>query len=303
MKKLLTIFLSLTVVFAFSQKRVENNKPYPNPNRAGTISVVGLGGALTPADLVENLVGAGITYSNVSFTGTQGGTATASGGTFINGLTNIGIDQGIILCSGHVNNAPGPNSSDGISADLGLPGDANLNAAFGGIITYDASVLEFDFVPTGEHMYVEYVFASDEYNEYVGQFNDPFAFFLDGVNIATVPTSAGVPVSVGSVNLGSYPAFYNNNDYGDFGGVCPYDIEADGFTTVFTATGEVTPNVTHHIKLAIADQNDHALDSWVFIKTASFSTTNPEVPVSNWALYIGIFLIITFAVIRFRKLV
>jgi hypothetical protein len=302
MKKLLTIILSLTVVFAFSQKRVENNKPYPNPNRAGTISVVGLGGALTASDLVENLVGAGISYSNVSFTGTQGGTGTASGGTFVNGLTNIGIDQGIILCSGHINNAPGPNSSDGISADLGLPGDADLNAAFGGIITQDATVLEFDFVPTADHMYVQYVFASDEYNEYVGAFNDPFAFFLDGVNIATVPTSAGVPVSVGSVNLGSYSGFYNNNDPSDFV-VFPYDIEADGFTDVFTATGVVTPNVTHHIKLAIADRNDHALDSWVFIKEASFSTTNPDVPVSNWAIFIGLFLIVTFAVIRFRKLV
>lgn len=29
----------------------------------------------------------------------------------------------------------------------------------------------------------------------------------------------------------------------------------------------------------------------------------PDVPVSNWALYIGIFLIITFAVIRFRKMI
>lgn len=302
MKKLLTFILSLTVVFAFAQQRVENNKPYPNPSHAGTISVTGVDGTLlTVTDLVENLVGVGISFSNVSFTGAQGGTATASGGTFVNGGV-IGINQGVLLCSGRVNNAPGPNNADNTGVDLGLPGDADLNVAFGGITTYDATVLEFDFVPTADEMFVQYVFASEEYNEWVGQYNDAFAFFLNGVNIALVPTTA-VPVSVGSVNLTSYPADYNDNDYGDFGGVCPFDIEADGFTTVFTATGAVLPNQTNHIKLVVADRNDHIYDTWVFLKEASFSTTNPEVPVSNWAIFIGLFLIVTFAVIRFRKLV
>jgi hypothetical protein len=303
MKKLLTFILSLSIVFAFAQQRQENNKPLPTPGHLPVMTVYGLDGTtLTPSDLVENLVGSGISYSNVSFTGTQGGLATASGGTFINALPIIGIAEGVILCCGHVNNAPGPNSSDGISANIGLPGDADLNAAFGGISTFDATILEFDFVPTSNQMYVQYVFASDEYNEFVGSFNDPFAFFLDGINIALIPTTS-VPVSVGTVNLSSYPAYYKNNDPTDFYPNFPYDIEADGFTSVFTATGTVVPNQSHHIKLVIADRNDHNLDSWVFLKAASFSTTNPDVPISNWALYIGIFLILTFAVIRFRRLV
>ena len=233
-------------------------------------------------------------------------TASASAGEFTNGLGSLGISQGIILSCGLVNNAPGPNSSDAISADLGLPGDADLNAAFGGITTYDATVLEFDFIPTADHMYVQYVFGSDEYNEWVGQFNDPFAFFLDGTNIALVPGTTD-PVSVGTVNLGSNSAYYHNNDYGDFGGVCPYDIEADGFTSVFTASSALTPNVTHHIKLVIADRNDHVLDSWVFLKAASFSTINPiTVPtLSEWGLIIlglGLIGLGTFYILRRRKL-
>jgi hypothetical protein len=289
MKTLLTFILSLTIVVAFAQ-RVENNKALPGGGYNPSISVAGLdAGILDPDDLVFNLVGSGISYSNVSYTGTLGGLATASAGTFINGLTIFGIDQGIILCSGHVNNAPGPNSSDAIGADLFLPGDADLNLAFGGITTYDATILEFDFIPTADKMYVQYVFASDEYNEWVGQYNDAFAFFLDGVNIALIPTT-NVPVSVGTVNNGSYPSYYRDNDFWPTGPF-PYDIEADGFTKVFTATGTVVPNATHHIKLAIADRNDHILDSWVFLKAASFSTTNPEVPVSNWALVIAMILI------------
>jgi hypothetical protein len=288
MKTLFTIILCLTILTGFSQ-RVANPKVYPpnGPGNPGTVSLTGLGNGITANDLVTSLIGAGVSFSNVSFTGTQGGDATASGGKFTNGLACIGIDQGVILCCGHIINAPGVNSGDGTGSDIGLGGDADLNAAFGGIVTFDATVLEFDFIPTADHIFVQYVFGSDEYNEFVGQFNDPFAFFLDGTNIALVPGS-GNPVSVGTINLGSNPAFYKDNDFGDFGGNPPFDIEADGFTTVLTAQSALTPNVTHHIKLVIADRNDHVLDSWVFLKGSSFSTQNPEaIPtLSQWGLII-----------------
>jgi hypothetical protein len=297
MKTLFTFMLTLSVAFAFSQQRIENNKPYlqSGPGNPTTISVTGLGSGITPDDLVVKLIGPGISFSNVSFTGAQGGTATASAGEFSNGLGVLGIGDGVILTSGLVNNAPGDNTADGISAALLLPGDADLNAAFGGIVTNDATVLEFDFVPTGNNMYVQYVFASDEYNEYVGAFDDPFAFFLDGNNIALVPGTS-LPVSVGNVNLGVNSSYYNNNDFGDLTPPYPFNIEADGFTSVFTASGAVTPNVTHHIKLVIADRNDYALDSWVFIKAASFSVIDPKCTIptlSEWGLIIlGIVLMI-----------
>ena len=75
MKTLLSIFLTFSVVMAFSQQRVVNNKPYlqNGPGDANTISVTGLGSGLAPGDLVALLVGSGISYNNVSFTGAQGG--------------------------------------------------------------------------------------------------------------------------------------------------------------------------------------------------------------------------------------
>ena len=52
----------------------------------------------------------------------------------------------------------------------------------------DATVLEFDFIPKNDVISFEYVFASDEYNEYVGSsYNDVFGFFGNGKNMASIP--------------------------------------------------------------------------------------------------------------------
>ncbi|MDP1622589.1 MAG: IPTL-CTERM sorting domain-containing protein [Bacteroidales bacterium] len=282
MRKLFTLILSLTVVFAFSQQRMENNKPFPAQVNKATITVTGLGEpGIDPNALVASLVGPGITFSNVTFTGVQGGTGTASAGGFTGGMAIFGIDQGVVLSSGRAVNSLGPNNSGGTGTSNGLPGDPDLEAVFG-CCTYDACVLEFDFIPTASTMYVQYVLASEEYNEYIN-YADCFAFFLDGQNIALIPGSGPppIPVSVGTINLGSYPALYVNNSPG------PYDIEADGFTKVLTATGTVVPGQTHHIKLALADKGDGVYDTWVFLKGASFSVVNPDIPtLSQWGLII-----------------
>jgi hypothetical protein len=54
--------------------------------------------------------------------------------------------------------------------------------------TFDATVLEFDFVPTFSTVQFQYVFSSEEYSDFSNtSFNDVFAFFVNGVNIAVVP--------------------------------------------------------------------------------------------------------------------
>lgn len=289
MKTLFTLILSLSILVAFADGREQNAKPYPPAAMNPTIGITGLGSGITANDLVANLVGPGVSFSNVSFTGVQGGTATASAGLFTQGQTIFGIDEGTVLCSGRIANSLGPNASSSTGTDNGLPGDADLQAVFGGTL-FDACVLEFDFVPTGNQLYVEYVFGSDEYNEYVNtSFIDCFAFFLDGVNIAFVPSTA-TPVSINSVNLGTNAASYRNNQLGVGIGVNipgPYDIECDGFTIPFVAQSALTPNVTHHIKLVIADKADGAFDSWVFLHGGTFGNVNPSIPtLSEWGLII-----------------
>ncbi len=225
--------------------------------------------------LVNTILGSGINVVPGSINLLS---ANGASGTFTNGLASgIGIDSGIILTTGSALNALGPNISSSSSLDNSTPGDADLSALISAS-TYDAVVLEFDFESTGGDIFFNYVFASEEYNEYVNTvFNDVFAFFLDGVNIALIPGTT-TPVSINNVNGGTNSQFFNNNDINDGGPF--FDIEYDGFTTVFTAKALGLSAGTHKMKLAIADGGDGLFDSAVFIQASSFSDTNPD-PVST----------------------
>ena len=201
---------------------------------------------------------------------------------FVGGLAaGIGIESGIILTSGDANLALPPNTSDGITADNNLPGDPDLTALLqagdvAGDNTHDAAVLAFTFSTKGGNLFFNFVFASDEYNEFTNsQFNDVFGFFLDGANIALIPGTT-TPVAINNVNGGnplgtnaSNSHLFNNNDPSDGGPF--FDIQYDGFTSVFTAQAFNVGRGTHTIKLAIADTSDYVLDSAVFIQAGSFS--------------------------------
>jgi len=227
------------------------------------LTTTDLASGLTPLDLAQTLVGVGVSISDVQYTGSP-----LAGGRFEGGLSEgLGIEAGVVLSSGNIADAAGPNSSESTTTSFGTAGDADLDGLIPGFTTNDAAVLEFDFVAIGGTISVQYVFGSEEYNEFVGSpFNDVFGFFLDGVNIALIPGTT-TAVSINNVNAGSFPEFYNNNSPADLGIPTPFLTEADGFTVVLTATAIVTPG-THRIKLAIADAGDTALDSWN--RTCSF---------------------------------
>lgn len=231
--------------------------------------------ALDADDLANALVGAGVTVSNVVYTGAEAASGTFSGGTGI-----IGFDTGILLTSGSAANVIGPNVEDGKTTNNGTAGDADLDA-LSGVTTLDAAVLTFDFVPDADKVFFQYVFASDEYNEFVNSdFNDAFGFFVNGTNCAVVGDPA-VPVTINTINNGnpfntdpkSHPELYINNDLDDGGG--SIDTEMDGLTVVLTCEASVNAGVTNTMKLAIADGSDSALDSAVFLKQGSLTTEPP----------------------------
>jgi len=235
-----------------------------------------LTGALTPDDLAQTLVGAGVTVSGATYTG-----ADVASGLFTGGTGIVGFEEGLLLTSGNAANVIGPNVQDGITGDNAAPGDADLDALIPQD-TNDASVLEFEFTADADTVYFEYVFASDEYNEYVNTtFNDVFAFFVNGSNCA-VAGDPEVPVSVNNINGGNpfgtdstNPSLYINNDLSDGGG--SINTEMDGLTVVLVCESVVNPApATNTMKLAIADAGDFILDSAVFIKAGSLSTTPPE---------------------------
>lgn len=252
------------------------------------LSMTSLTQGLTPNSLVAELIdtsASNLTYSNIQYRG-----ANNAAGLFTGGLADgLGMDRGIILSTGYIANAVGPNKCYKTTAVNSKYGDGDLDKLGGG--TFDAAILEFDLVPTGDKLVFNYVFASEEYIEWTGSpFNDVFGFFLDGKNIALIPGTS-TPVSINAVNPWSNSQYYNNNNY-PFptsltaynseacrpGTKTPFGTEMDGFTVVLTATAPVTPGKKHHIKLAIADRGDYSLDSVVLIQGKSFMSPPPVKP-------------------------
>lgn len=234
---------------------------------------------VTPAtdvgELLQCLLGPDVIVTNATLIATP-----QAVGTFTGGLDVVGFDHGIILSSGDVSTLNGPNTGDAASTDNLAPGDLDLDMLIPGYVTHDAVVLEFDFMcAAGQDVVFQYVFGSEEYNEYVDTpFNDVFGFFLNGVNIALAPpgcSSAGSVVSINNVNCGNpYVGAgpncncYRNNDLDDGGG--SINTELDGLTQVFHAAGTVQPG-ENHIKIALADAGDSVLDSDVMIRCQSFT--------------------------------
>ncbi|MEI6574930.1 MAG: choice-of-anchor L domain-containing protein [Bacteroidota bacterium] len=235
-------------------------------------------------NLVQNvLLGAGVSASNITYTG-----AALAKGSFTTGgtPTNLGITSGVILSTGKPSIAMGPNNATSAGFNNNTPGDALLTT-LANQDTFDASILEFDFVPQGDTIKFRYVFGSEEYPEFVTSLmNDIFGFFLTGLNpvtynidtnknIALVPGTTNVVVSIGTINniIPSYPQFYVNNTNGTY-------VQYDGFTTVLTAWALVVPCTAYHIKLAIADGGDHIYDSGVFLEEGSFSSAGIQTSIT-----------------------
>lgn len=181
----------------------------------------------------------------------------------------LGIDEGILLTSGTISNAVGPNDVEDKTFSQGRPGNTLLDTVTGRE-TRDACKFEFDVIPAGDSLRFDFVFASEEYNEWVGsQYNDVFGFFISGPgiigdpgigndkNIALVP-GTNQAVTINNVNNGSNASFYFDNAGGQY-------VQYDGFTTGLSAISQVQPCETYHLKLVVADASDRKYDSGVFI--------------------------------------
>ncbi|MCX7862999.1 MAG: choice-of-anchor L domain-containing protein, partial [Bacteroidales bacterium] len=284
MKRRYFILLLFLIMVIFSQAQF-------------TIYNIQLSQPSNASQLVDKLVGTGVTFSNATFTGSYGGTEAGNAGYFNGGTNIIGLNSGIILSTGNVGRnwytgtlIAGPNLYYNMGTATGTGADATLQAIVGAQ-TYDRAVLEFEFVPESNFIQFRYVFASEEYNEWVNDvYNDVFGFFVtslesDGYNynnknIAIVPNTTNTAVAINTINNGPCSGAPSCNTAG-IGPCtnCAYyfdnatgarQIEYDGFTTVLTASCAVTPCKRYRMKIAIADVSDQWLDSGVFLEENSF---------------------------------
>jgi gliding motility-associated-like protein len=246
---------------------------------------------LTPEALVQNiLVGQGVVVSNVMYN---------------NNLVNAQSVQGNALSftSGTFPFANGVYMRTNGGAGT-VTYDQDLNALATNTVT-NGCIIEFDFVPSGDTISFRYMFASSEYPTYVcSGFNDVFGFFISGPgfsgpfqngaeNIALVPGGT-IPVSINTVNSGSAgtsgtastcaaqdPNWQSNAVYYTtaFGNSVGYPYNAG--TVVMTANASVQCGQVYHIKLAISNVGDQALDSGVYLEGDSFSSEAVNIAVAT----------------------
>lgn len=228
-------------------------------------------------------------------------------GYFEQGSNIIGMERGIILSTGPISNAEGPNTNTDMSGNFNdAAGDPDLEMLATNRM-FDAVGLEFDFVPLDSFVQFRYVFASEEYCEFVGSvYNDVFGFFISGPgingtfinnakNVALIPGTADY-VAINSVNHTYNSPYFVRNELARDAQECgiaplvnsPYWqlIEYDGFTRQLTASLQLISCQTYHIRLVVSDVADKYYDSAVFLEAESFNiggtvTISPQVVNTN----------------------
>lgn len=238
----------------------------------------------TDNQLINDFInGTCTTISNVQFQGHTFNDGIKSWGYFNKAQSSFPFEEGIVLTTGKLNAAPGPNSatlSDGSSSwfgDQDLENSVNINN------THNATSLEFDFIPTSTTIRFDYIFASEQYllNGTAGQCNytDGFAFILTNVTAGSAPRNlALVPGTTTPVTSSTIRGA---------GGLCPpanpqyfagfnnqtSPIAYNGNTIPLTVESTVIPGNTYRIKMVIADQGNSLYDSAVFLRANSFNAS------------------------------
>src|SRR5688500_1389285 len=137
------------------------------------------------------------------------------------------MDSGLVLTTGSVlsteQSPHGPNDSGSDGIDNGAGGDPDLNVLGGMTGSFNAAILEFDFIPTSDTVTFDFAFGSEEYMEFVDAgVSDAFGFFLSGpgilgpytnnpINISFVPGTS-TPITIDRLNMYNNGAYYLDSE-------------------------------------------------------------------------------------------
>lgn len=267
---------ALTIIAAFVAQSVAAQNIIVN-------SAATSGHTQTGSFVNTNLLGKGVSVFNVRFNGQSTITQHQIGTFDANGFTDLLLERGVLLTTGHINVAPGPNDSPGATQQIADHyTDTELNPLVAPYHVTSCATLDFDFVSLTNSISILYCFGSEEYEEYVGSsFNDVFAFFVTGTdpetgltrtrNIAVIPYSVsaenpdGIAVSINNVNQNLNTQYYIPNTYDE-------GVQYDGYTRKMSAQATVVPCETYHMHISVCNVQDKNLDSGVFLDANSLSS-------------------------------
>lgn len=220
-------------------------------------------------DMAQEIFGEGVTVVSASYSGDNRSSGIYTDGDAVApGVTPA--DSGVMLSTGNLsdftNRNGQANQDTNTSSNMkgGIDNDADFNA-LAGTRTYDASILDVDFIPDGDTLTLQFVFSSDEYPEYAGSiYNDIVGVWINGQQ---VELSIGTgETAVGTVNDSS-----NENLYVDNTGSA-YNTEMDGFTVTMTLKIPVISGEVNSLRIGVADVMDSSYDSTLLIAGGSAQT-------------------------------
>ncbi|MEM0999866.1 MAG: choice-of-anchor L domain-containing protein [Bacteroidota bacterium] len=240
---------------------------------------------LSPEEIVQDhLVGEGLRTKDIRYTGHP----EALGVFEIEGDA-VGFSRGVILSTGRASDAAGPNDNPKTSTPLGRGGDKKFyNIAK--TRTFDAAILEFDLMAAKDSLVLNFIFASEEYNDYVGStFSDAFVVRLSGPGYPNGKDLGVIPgtqthISVNTVNYNTNGKYYRDNNPYTLAGRLNEKrqaqlnpevlagVEFDGMTRVMSVGAKVKPREKYHIEIGIADAGDGQMDSGLLIEAGSLNS-------------------------------
>lgn len=208
--------------------------------------------------------------------------------------------SGIILSTGSVIESEGPNKTN-ISTENYTSGDDDIEAIINNE-SFDAATIGFDFMSFSDSISFSFVFASEEYPEYVNKgVSDAFAFFVneknseEKTNLAKLPLSE-IPITVDLINTERNSNYFINNSFINFAArnytkneflfysENRYLFEFDGFTRIIKTGIKLIPYKLYHFKIVIADLGDRKYDSWVLMAGNSFCSNGNIINPTNTEL-------------------
>jgi hypothetical protein len=255
-------------------------------------------GGSNPNDFIANIFSnSNVVISNVNYHGPSGAVSYFSAN-----VQNMPFSSGLLMTTGIAHMAVGPNNQAQAGVDNHYPGYSQLTSMLGAQ-TYNSAIISFDIIPYGDTLKIKYIFASEEYPEYVcSQFGDGFAIYISGPgiagsqNIARLPSGASITINnvnggnpgntgsgIGACAANNPQYFVNNGD----GNQAPYNssnnyLQFDGLTVPLIAKSAVTPGQTYEIIIAIADAGDGLFDSGVFLEEGGITAGIEESTLANF---------------------